>query len=196
MTGQGLIFIISGPSGSGKTTLVKKLLSNRRLSKNIQRAVSFTSRPIRKREADAKDYFFISRQEFKKREALGEFVETKSIVGNLYGTSRSEFDKITQSGKDAILCIDVRGAKDVRRMFTKDRVVSIFILPPSINELVGRLKDRSSENREEIKKRLGLAKEEMRSAPGYDYVVINNKLSTAVKKLEAIITSEIVRRRM
>ena len=196
MTEQGLIFIISGPSGSGKTTLVKKLLSNRRLSRNIQRAVSFTSRPIRNGEIDAKDYFFISRQEFKARESSGEFVETKTIIGNLYGTSRAQLDKVTSSGKDAILCIDVRGAKDIRREFAKDRVVSIFILPPSINELVGRLKNRSSENREEIKKRLSLAKEEVRYASEYDYVVINNKLSAAVKKLEAIITSERARRRM
>ncbi len=196
MLTQGLIFIISGPSGSGKTTLVKRLFFNpSMLAKNIQRAISYTSRPIRKGEIDGKDYFFISRNEFKKREKEGEFIETKEIVGNLYGTSKNELNQIIDSGKDALLCIDVRGARDVKRLFAREKVVSIFVLPPTIEDLLGRLKGRSSETSHEIKKRLNLAKQESKCIADYDYVVINSKVDLAVKKLGAIIVSERVRRK-
>lgn len=196
MLTQGLIFIISGPSGSGKTTLVKRLFFNpSRLAKNIQRAISYTSRPIRKGEIDGKDYFFISRNEFEKREKEGEFIETKKIVGNLYGTPRNELNQIIDSGKDALLCIDVRGARDVKRLFAREKVVSIFVLPPTIEDLLGRLKGRSSETSHEIKKRLNLAKQESKCIADYDYVVINSKVDLAVKKLGAIIVSERVRRK-
>ena len=196
MLTQGLIFIISGPSGSGKTTLVKRLFCNpSRLAKNIQRAISYTSRPIRKGEIDGKDYFFISRNEFKQREKEGEFIETKKIVGNLYGTPKNELNQIIDSGKDALLCIDVRGARDVKRLFAREKVVSIFVLPPTIEDLLGRLKGRSSETSHEIKKRLNLAKQESKCIADYDYVVINSKVDLAVKKLESIIVSERVRRK-
>jgi guanylate kinase len=185
---EGELFIVSAPSGAGKTTLCRKLSA---IVPYLKHSVSYTTRPPRKGEIDNVHYTFISEKKFKAMISKGEFAEWAVVHGNLYGTSIKRLIELNKKGYDIILDIDTQGARQMKRRF-KDAVY-IFILPPSIKVLEKRLKSRMSEPAREIRKRLEKAKEEILNYKDYDYVIINDKLKRAVRKLESIIIARRLR---
>jgi len=185
MKRKGRVFVISAPSGSGKTTIASRAL---RKLKNIAPSVSLTTRPRRRGERKGRDYRYVSRAEFKKAARRKRLLEWASNYGYYYGTPKSEVRRRTKKGKDVLLRIDVKGAMQVKRKIPES--VLIFIKPPSLAELKRRLKGRRSDSAGEIKKRLKIARREMSRIPKYDYVVVNDKLENAVKKLVTIIKKE------
>lgn len=188
MEGKGSIFVISAPSGAGKTTICRKIVGN---IDNLRQSVSFTTRLPRKGEVNDVDYTFITEQEFREMVRGKDFVEWAEVHGNLYGTSKKRLEGLMDSGFDVILDIDTQGARQIRGCY-KDGVF-IFILPPSMRALGERLEKRKSNTKKDIKRRLSRAKEEIGNYMMYDYVIVNDILKNAVKKLEAIILAERLR---
>jgi guanylate kinase len=186
---SGTVFIISAPSGSGKTTLTNRLLS---LVKDLQFSISYTTREPRGSEENGREYFFVSREEFEKMLADGEFLEYAVVFGNYYGTARRFLEEATRQGKDLLLDIDVQGAKQVKERMPE--AVSIFILPPSRLELEQRLRSRSqAENvtsQKVIRRRLEEAAREIEKYPNYDYILGNDRLDESIDQLQAIVLAE------
>lgn len=166
---RGVLFVFSGPSGVGKGTLKAKLFEE--FADQIAYSVSATTRGPREGEVDGKDYFFISRQEFERRVKNNEFLEHAEFAGNCYGTPRAYVEKLLDSGMNVVLEIDVQGALQV--MKSMPECVSVFILPPSFEELEHRLRGRGTENEEKVRERLETAKRELPYAPQYDYQIVN-----------------------
>jgi len=189
MPKQGKIFIISGPSGSGKTTLYRKLLQSRHLKGKIVKAISVTTRQKREGEVHGRDYYFVSKKSFLDKQKKGRFLEFEKVFGNMYGTPKSAVLKHLKTGKSVILCIDVKGAKTVRSKI--DGAVTIFIKTKTLSELKKRLKNRGSENQAKLALRLITAKAELKEAPSYSYILINDMVLTALRRLEQIIRKEI-----
>ena len=185
MKRKGRVFVISAPSGSGKTTIASRAV---RKLKNISPSISFTTRRPRQGESDKKDYYYVSKLEFKKAIKKKKLLEWASNYGYYYGTpKRPVFDK-TKKGKDVLLSIDVKGAMQVKRKMPQS--ILVFIKPPSVDELKRRLDGRNSDTKSEIKKRLKIAKKELSYIPKYDHVITNDKLENAVKKLVSLIKKE------
>lgn len=184
MANKGLLIVISGPSGAGKGTICKEFVSKN----DCWISVSATTRSPREGEIDGVNYFFISREDFQKRLAEDDFLEYAEVYGNLYGTPRSKVLEILESGKDVILEIDIQGALKVKEK-VKDGVF-IFILPPSLEELKQRIIKRGSESPESLMTRFSCASKEIGFASKYDYAVVNDTVSEAVKKIEGIIIAE------
>ena len=166
---RGVLFVFSGPSGVGKGTLKAKLFEE--FADRIAYSVSATTRGPREGEVDGKDYFFISRQEFERRVKNNEFLEHADFAGNCYGTPRAYVEKLLDSGMNVVLEIDVQGALQV--MKSMPECVSVFILPPSFEELEHRLRGRGTETEEKVRERLETAKRELPYAPQYDYQIVN-----------------------
>ena len=166
---RGVLFVFSGPSGVGKGTLKAKLFEE--FADRIAYSVSATTRGPREGEVDGKDYFFISRQEFERRVKNNEFLEHAEFAGNCYGTPRAYVEKLLDSGMNVVLEIDVQGALQV--MKSMPECVSVFILPPSFEELGHRLRGRGTETEEKVRERLETAKRELPYAPQYDYQIVN-----------------------
>ena len=166
---RGVLFVFSGPSGVGKGTLKAKLFEE--FADRIAYSVSATTRGPREGEVDGKDYFFISRQEFERRAKNNEFLEHAEFAGNCYGTPRAYVEKLLDSGMNVVLEIDVQGALQV--MKSMPECVSVFILPPSFEELEHRLRGRGTETEEKVRERLETAKRELPYAPQYDYQIVN-----------------------
>lgn len=177
------LIIFSAPSGAGKSSLIKKLIE---LSEStIELSVSATTREPRDGEVHGVDYFFISEQEFLKLEKQDAFLESANVHGFNYATLKSFVDEKISSGISVILDIDVQGFKQIKQ--TSQDNVSIFILPPSLEELEQRLFNRGSESAESIKKRLENALIELRSAEIFDYVVVNDEFDKTIKILSSIL---------
>lgn len=166
---RGVLFVFSGPSGVGKGTLKAKLFEE--FADRIAYSVSATTRGPREGEVDGRDYFFISRQEFERRVKNNEFLEHAEFAGNCYGTPRAYVEKLLDSGMNVVLEIDVQGALQV--MKSMPECVSVFILPPSFEELEHRLRGRGTETEEKVRERLETAKRELPYAPQYDYQIVN-----------------------
>ena len=166
---RGVLFVFSGPSGVGKGTLKAKLFEE--FADRIAYSVSAPTRGPREGEVDGKDYFFISRQEFERRVKNNEFLEHAEFAGNCYGTPRAYVEKLLDSGMNVVLEIDVQGALQV--MKSMPECVSVFILPPSFEELEHRLRGRGTETEEKVRERLETAKRELPYAPQYDYQIVN-----------------------
>ena len=166
---RGVLFVFAGPSGVGKGTLKAKLFEE--FADRIAYSVSATTRGPREGEVDGKDYFFISRQEFERRVKNNEFLEHAEFAGNCYGTPRAYVEKLLDSGMNVVLEIDVQGALQV--MKSMPECVSVFILPPSFEELEHRLRGRGTETEEKVRERLETAKRELPYAPQYDYQIVN-----------------------
>ena len=166
---RGVLFVFSGPSGVGKGTLKAKLFEE--FGDQIAYSVSAATRGPREGEVDGKDYFFISRQEFERRVKNNEFLEHAEFAGNCYGTPRAYVEKLLDSGMNVVLEIDVQGALQV--MKSMPECVSVFILPPSFEELEHRLRGRGTETEEKVRERLETAKRELPYAPQYDYQIVN-----------------------
>jgi len=182
---KGLLIVISAPSGTGKTTLCHMLLEE---FPNMEFSISYTTRKPRPGELNGRDYFFVDRKTFERMIEEGDFLEWAEVYGNLYGTSKSQVLKALKEGKDILLDIDTQGALQVKKNFPE--AVLIFILPPSLKELERRLKKRGTDDEETIKKRLQIAREEIRKALEYDYIVVNDILEVAFERLRFIITAE------
>lgn len=184
----GKLFILSAPSGTGKTSLTKSLL---RKNINLWLSISYTSRLMRPSEVEGHDYFFVERKIFEQMLGNEEFIESAEIYGNLYGTSQKWINEAINSGKDILLEIDGQGARQVRKIFSD--VVSIFILPPSLEVLEDRLKNRNQDSKEVIAKRMAAAKEEISHVSEYDYVIINDNMDIALRDLVSVVQSERLR---
>jgi guanylate kinase len=183
------VFIISAPSGSGKSTLTRELLERVRC---LRFSVSYTTRAPRGQERDGHEYFFISRDEFEKRIAKGEFLEHAEVFGNYYGTHVSELDRAAAEGVDLVLDIDVQGARQLKGKIAG--AVSIFILAPSRRILEERLRARSQDSDAVIERRLRDAAEEIRNYDLYDYVLVNREVAASVETLIAIVQATRSRR--
>ncbi|MFZ3137297.1 MAG: guanylate kinase [Thermodesulfovibrionales bacterium] len=182
---KGSLFIVSAPSGAGKTTLCRKLVSS---LPNLQFSVSYTTRQPRKGEVNDRDYTFINRQDFRLMADKGEFIEWAEVHGELYGTSRKRLEELLDSGNDVILDIDTQGAMQIKERYKEG--IYIFILPPSLETLKERLKNRMTDSKEEIGKRLGRTIVEIKTFDKYDYVIINDILEDALMEFEAVVISQ------
>ena len=176
------IFIISAPSGCGKTSLVRELCQTYSF---LEQTVSYTTRDIRSGEVDGQDYHFISKDEFIENKKNNKFIESQSVYDNFYGTTYESINEILASGKDAILEIDYKGMLLIKSKIPSSQ--SIYILPPSIEELEKRLLDRGLDSDEVIEKRVSKAKDELKYVKFADYTVMNDNFAQATKSLKAII---------
>ncbi|MBD5241332.1 MAG: guanylate kinase [Barnesiella sp.] len=184
-TKQGKIIIISAPSGCGKSTIINELL--RRGDIDLEFSVSATSRPPREGEKHGINYYFLTEDEFRQAIAEGKFVEYEEVYpGRFYGTLRSEVERKCAEGHNVVLDIDVKGGVNVKKMFG-DRALSLFILPPSVEELKRRLEGRGTDSPEAIAERVGKAEYELSFAKDYDKKVVNDNLDEAVDQTDKII---------
>lgn len=188
---KGRLVVISAPSGSGKTTIVKRLLEQ---SKNLIRSISYTTRPPRSGEVNGRDYFFISEEEFESKKRERFFLESAKVLAHSYGTSKAWVEDQVSRGRDVVLAIDVQGARQLRGLVGHGlRMISIFIVPPSIEVLRERLRRRKTETEAEIAKRLEIAKQEMAERNLYDFQVLNERLEQAVSEIKEIVECQIHR---
>jgi guanylate kinase len=189
----GILFIISAPSGSGKSTLVNQL---RTLVGGLEFSISYTTRARRGSEQEGREYHFIDRPAFARMIAAGEFLEYAEVFGNYYGTARRTLQDAERNGNDILLDIDVQGAAQVRERLPD--AVSIFVMPPTPEILGTRLRNRSRAEghveQEVIERRLAKAKQEIENYRQYGYILVNDILDRAVEELEAIVSSERIRR--
>lgn len=187
---KGVLFIISAPSGSGKTTLCARLVES---VDSLYRSISMTTRAPRPGEKDGMDYIFIEKPEFLKRLRKNEFLEWAKVFGEYYGTPKKHIAHMIKRGSDVLLSIDVQGAMKIKRL--KLDAVYIFILPPSMTMLKERLVNRSTDSKKAIRERLNVSKKEIACSRKYDYIVVNNRLESALDNLRAIIIAERCRTR-
>jgi guanylate kinase len=185
---KGKMFVISAPSGAGKTTLCNRII---RKVPDLRQSVSFTTRQPRRGEVNDSDYTFISEPEFKSMIGEGDFVEWAVVHGNYYGTSRRRLEDIMEAGSDVLLDIDIQGARQIRDSYSGGAYV--FILPPSMDVLRDRLEKRGSNARDDMERRLSRAVEEIRDYGMFDYVIVNDVVKDAVKRLECVIAAERLR---
>ncbi len=181
---RGGMFIFSSPSGAGKTTLVKKISRN----KNYTVSVSHTTRPPRPNEKNGKDYFFVSKNQFKKLIKKKQFLEHAKVFDNYYGSSKKLVIDQIKKGKNIVFDIDWQGTKQIRNKRLKYRLLTVFILPPSKKELMNRLIKREKKNMKTVKKRMKEFKKDLSRWKEYDFVVINDDLNLCYKKIMRAIT--------
>jgi guanylate kinase len=188
---RGLLFVVSAPSGTGKTTVVERLVQ---IFPDLGLSRSYTSRAMRTGETDGLDYNFITRDRFEAMIADNAFLEWADVFGNLYGTGKVETERELAAGRDLILVIDVQGARQVRSHGAN--AIGIFVLPPSFEALEHRLRGRSKDSEEAIRKRLMTARREIRAVAEYEYVIVNDELDTCVDRLRSIVLAERARPRV
>jgi guanylate kinase len=186
-----LLLIISSPSGAGKTTLTRDLLSR---FPELTFSISHTTRKPRPAEVDGQDYHFISREEFAQRVTENAFVEWAEVHGNLYGTALAELDRCRREGRRGIVFdIDYQGARQIKAR--REDVISVFVLPPTMEELKERLRRRASDDEATIERRYRNAQQEIAHYGLFDYVIVNEDLDDAKARLRAIVLAEQSRRR-
>lgn len=178
----GNLYVVAAPSGAGKTTLVRLLLESEPM---VQLSVSYTTRPPRPGEEKGRDYHFVDTAQFRAMIDHHDFLEWAEVHGNFYGTSKSWIAERLAAGADVLLEIDWQGAQQVRAQFPA--AISIFFLPPSMEELTRRLTDRGTDSDEVISRRLAAAQAEMRHVGEFDYVIINDQLEQALDDLRAVV---------
>ncbi|MCI5773811.1 MAG: guanylate kinase [Erysipelotrichaceae bacterium] len=180
---KGLLIVLSGPSGVGKGTVIKELMKNDDLK--LSYSISMTTRKPRQGEMEGVNYFYVSKEQFQQAIADGELLEHAEFVGNMYGTPKAYVEKLREEGRNVLLEIEVQGAMQVKEKC--DDALSIFIIPPSIEELAKRIRGRASEPEEIVQQRLEKAKKEMELIPQYKYVVCNDDPILASDIISAII---------
>lgn len=185
MNDKGVLMILSGPSGSGKDTVLNKLVE---ANEDVCVSISMTTREMRDGEIDGKHYYFVTREYFQKKIAEDKMLEYAEYAGNYYGTPRQPVEEMLNEGKSVVLKIEVQGAEKIRKIYPD--VTSVFLLPPSMRVLESRLRGRGSEDEETINHRLRIAREELRRAYDYDYIVINDTVENALHGLETVIEAE------
>ncbi|HHY97128.1 MAG TPA: guanylate kinase [Firmicutes bacterium] len=182
---RGFLIVLSGPSGAGKNTIVGEVLGR---VPDLRYSISASTRPPRPGEVDGVNYFFLSEEEFEQRVKSGDFLEWATVYGHRYGTPRKYIEKMTASGQDVILDIDIQGAMKIKK--TWEDAVFVFLLPPSLSELEKRLILRGSDTEEVVRHRLSCAREELEAVFDYDYVIVNDDKEKAVSALMNIIYAE------
>ena len=182
---KGILMILSGPSGSGKDTVLDCLTA---MDDSFRVSISMTTREIRDNEIDGVNYYFTNREYFEKQISDNQVLEFAEYAGNYYGTPKAPVDKMLSEGKNVVLKIEVQGAAKIRKIYPD--VVSIFLMPPSMSVLEKRLRGRGSEDEETINHRLYIAGQEIKRANEYDYIVINDEIEEAAKKIQTIIAAE------
>jgi len=185
MKSKGNLIIISGPSGSGKGTVCNVLT---KADANLLVSVSATTRKPRGEEKEGIDYFFLTREQFEEMIAGDRLLEWADVYGNYYGTPREPVEKNLALGWDVILEIDVQGGLQIKNKFPK--CVLIFLIPPSRSQLETRLKQRGTDSTSDIERRLNWAERELKEVHKYDYLVINDQVEAAARKISAIVTAE------
>ena len=182
---QGNLIIISGTTCAGKGSVIKKVLEKHN---DIVLSVSYTSRPKREHEIDGVDYYFVTKEEFEKEIKKDSFLEYALVHGNYYGTLKRVVEKDINNGFDVILEIDIQGAVNIKAQ--KEDGIFIFIMPPSMRELKNRLVKRGTETKDKLVERFKNAYKEINEISKYNYVVINDEVEKAVKKVQAILLAE------
>jgi guanylate kinase len=182
---KGLIIVLSGPSGCGKTTIRNELLKK---NPSLKVSISYTTRSPRPNEVNGKDYFFLSKDEFKRKIEVDQFAEWACYNSDYYGTPKAFLEKCIANGEDLILTIDTQGALNIKKLYPES--VLIFIMPASLERLESQLRKRKTDSESDIQRRLEIAKKEMDSLNLYDYVVVNDKVAEAAEQVRAIIKSE------
>ncbi len=182
MRRTGNLIVVSAPSGSGKTSIVQHIMAD---SAQLVFSISYTTRPPRQGETDGRDYFFVNPETFRNMIAEEEFYEWAEVYGRHYGTSRSFVQQRLAAGFDVLLDIDVQGARQVKTL--NPAAVLVFIMPPSYAVLAQRLHSRGLDNEADIRRRLGIAREEVSHFVHYDYVVVNDRLEEAVAEVRTIV---------
>jgi guanylate kinase len=182
---RGQLFIVSAPSGTGKTTLVERLVQ---CVPGLRMSRSYTSRLARAGEQDGVDYNFITRERFETMVREGQFLEWADVFGNYYGTAIADTEAVLSRGEDVVLVIDVQGARQVRSRGIE--TIGIFVLPPSAAALEQRLRGRSKDSEEQIRRRLEVASAEVDEYAQYEYVVVNDDIDAAVGRLQSIVKAE------
>jgi len=185
MANRGTLFIISAPSGAGKTTLYKMALEG---VDHLSPSVSYTTRPKRGTEIEGVDYCFVSKEDFDTMIADNEFIEWAEVHGNKYGTPKKGIHEKLDKGEDILFDIDVQGARNLKAQFPD--AVLIFVLPPSFDILKERLNSRNTNETDDINVRMDNALQEVKAVKDFDYLIINNFLTKALKDLEAIIVAQ------
>ncbi|TVQ40807.1 MAG: guanylate kinase [Wenzhouxiangella sp.] len=189
MSNKGELYLIAAPSGAGKTSLMRALLER---CPRLALSVSDTTRPARTGEVDGEQYHFVDRAAFEAGIAAGDYLEHAEVFGNYYGTRRDRVEALWAAGKDVLLEIDVQGAAQVRDRFPG--LCSIFILPPSMDELARRLNQRGSDSAEVIRRRLSEARREIEACSQFRWMVVNDVFERALDELESICTAWPLRR--
>ena len=180
---KGGMFILSSPSGAGKTTLVKKIIKN----KNYSVSISHTTRSPRPNEKNGKDYFFTSKNNFKKLIKKGKFLEHAKVFDNYYGSSKDVIIEKLKKGKNVVFDIDWQGTRQIRNKKLNYKLLTIFILPPSKKELIKRLIKREKKNMKTVKKRMKEFKKDLTKWKEYDVVLVNDNLNDCYKKIKLAI---------
>ncbi len=184
MKRRGLLIIVSGFAGSGKGTIMKRMVEE---YENYALSVSMTTRAPRPGEVHGREYFFVSKEEFERKIKEGGLIEYASYVENYYGTPRAYVEEQMAAGKDVVLEIEIQGALKVRERYPD--AVLIFVLPPSVEELYRRLKNRGTETEDVVRKRMSRAAEEAGIIERYDYIMINDEVAGSVRRLHNLIES-------
>ncbi len=185
----GLLIVVSAPSGTGKTSICRQLMD---LWPNLRFSVSYTTRPARAGEQEGKDYHFVSEEVFRQKIARGEFIEWVENYGYFYGTAEATIRSLMEEGRDLLVDVEPRGAKELKKSFPG--AIFVFILPPTFAELKERLQKRGFDGEEAIQRRLNEAFAESREVVWYDYVIFNDDLEEAVCRLSAVYEAEQSRR--
>lgn len=186
---RGLLIIMSGPSGVGKGTVRRLVMADKSL--NLAYSVSMTTRPRREHETPGVDYFYVTKEEFQKTLDEDGFLEHAQFVGNYYGTPKAYVEKLRNKGKNVLLEIEVEGAKQVISKCHGSDVVTIFLIPPSMEDLEQRIRKRGTESEEVIQQRLAKAQRELELKYAYDYPVINDTVKSAADQIRKIIRDKI-----
>jgi guanylate kinase len=182
------LLVLSSPSGGGKTSIARRLLEDR---KDLGYSVSATTRAMRERERDGIDYHFLTREEFIRRRDVGEFLEWNMHFGHLYGTLREEVGRILARGHNAVLDIEIEGARQIRANFPN--ALHLFVIPPSAGVLIDRLVGRNTDAATAVRERIARAVDELAAVTEYDYAIVNDNLSHAVAQVNAVLDAEALR---
>lgn len=186
---KGLLIILSGPSGVGKGTVRHQIMRDHHL--DLVYSVSMTTRNKRDKEEDGVDYYFVSPEEFQRNIDNDNFLEWAEFVGNRYGTPKDKVEALRNQGKNVLLEIEINGAEQVFSKVKDDRVISFFLMPPSLDALEARIRKRKSETEDIIKERLDKGQKEMTMTEHYDYVILNDQITRAAREIEDLIKLKI-----
>lgn len=188
---RGVMLILSSPSGAGKTTISRKLLER---DHGIDMSISATTRQMRPGEIDGQHYYFMDEAKFEEMVENGDFMEHARVYGNYYGTPRKPVEDALSSGRDVLFDIDWQGTRKLSED-SPDDIVSVFVLPPSRDELERRLRNRGQDSDEEIARRMAKAEDEMSHYDEYHYVIVNNEVEESIRHVQAILDAERLKRR-
>ncbi len=184
------MLVMSSPSGAGKTTIARELLKR---DPDIEMSVSATTRPPRPGEENGKDYFFVSEEKYKSMVSAGEFLEHAKVFDNFYGTPREPMEEALKAGRDVLFDVDWQGTQQLREN-ARDDLVSVFVLPPSKDELARRLTGRAQDSEKVVRKRMAKASDEMSHYIEYDYIIVNDEIEESVKRVRSILDAERMKR--